>query len=203
MLKLKGILSGLLSYQCTMQGIKLTIMSEQSEKLRQRAMQARRENRPEEAKRDLIDALALCREMDEIDLAKALTGLGQIERDLHHDDVAIKHYQAAADIYRKKGNSQKLARTIRHVGDIYRNLKRTELAEPCYREALELYRRDENTLPLNLANALRGYAILKDDAGESLEAKALWEEAHDLYAAVEVEEGVAESSRRLALLDKR
>jgi tetratricopeptide (TPR) repeat protein len=166
-----------------MQGIKFTIMSEQSEKLRQRAMQARRENWPEDAKRDLMGAVALCPKMsEEIDFAKVLSGLGQIERDLHHDAAAIKYYQEAADIYRKKGDSQKLAHTVRHVGDIFRNMKRTELAEPCYRETLELYRRDENTLPLDLANALRGYAILKEDAGELIEAGALWEEARGKLA---------------------
>ena len=64
-----------------------------------------------------------------------------------------------------------------------------------YREALAIYRRNERTPPLDLANALRGFALLK---GRSAEANALWQEARDLYAAVGVEAGVAESSGRLA-----
>jgi hypothetical protein len=44
---------------------------------------------------------------------------------------------------------------------------------------------------------------LKFDAGEAATARALWEEARDLYAAVKVEAGVAESKRRLGLLAQR
>jgi tetratricopeptide (TPR) repeat protein len=176
-------------------------MTELSERLRRRAVEARRENRPEDANRDLIEAVALCRQAgDEIDLAKALTALGQIERDLRNNDAALKNYEEAAAIYRARGDALKLAHTIRHVGDIHRNMGHADLAEPCYREALDLYRRDERTAPLDLANAIRGFAILKHDAGETEKAKMLWEEARELYAAVNVKEGVAESSRRLALL---
>lgn len=176
-------------------------MTELSERLRRRAVEARRENRPEDAKRDLIEAVALCRQAgDEIDLAKALTALGQIERDLRNNDAALKNYEEAAAIYRARGDVLKLAHTIRHVGDIHRNMGHADLAEPCYREALDLYRRDERTAPLDLANAIRGFAILKHDAGETAKAKMLWEEARELYAAVNVKEGVTESSRRLALL---
>jgi hypothetical protein len=54
-----------------------------------------------------------------------------------------------------------------------------------------------------LANAIRGLAILKHDSGAVGQAKLLWTEARDLYAIVNVNEGVAESSRRLALLSQR
>jgi tetratricopeptide (TPR) repeat protein len=176
-------------------------MTEVSESLRGRAVEARREHRPDDAKRDLIEAVALCRQAgDEIDLAKALTGLGEIERDLGHNGAALQNYEEAAAIYRAKADVLRLAHTIRHVGDIHRNMGHVDLAEPCYREALDLYHRNESTAPLDLANAIRGFAILKQDAGESKTAKALWEEARELYAAVNVKEGVAESSRRLALL---
>jgi tetratricopeptide (TPR) repeat protein len=179
-------------------------MTERSEQMRARAVQARRENRLNDARQDLIEAAALCREPGaDVDLAKALTALGQIERDLQHNDVALKNYAEAAAIYREKGDVLKLAHTIRHVGDIHRHEKRASLAEPCYREALELYRGESRTAPLDLANTLRGFAMLKDDSGEFLQAKPLWEEARDLYAAVDVKEGVAESSRRLALLAGR
>ena len=178
-------------------------MPEQSENLRARAAQARRENRPDDARWDLIEAVALCREAkDDTDLALALTALGQIERDLHKNEAAMKNYEEAVAIYRKKGDAQVLAHTIRHLGDIHRNLKHTELAESCYREALALYRPDETTRPLDLANTLRGYALLKEDAGEPHAAKLLWEEAQQLYAAVGVEAGVTESTRRLAVLAK-
>jgi tetratricopeptide (TPR) repeat protein len=172
-----------------------------SDELYRRAGKARAENRPDDARRDLIDAVALCRETGEaLDLAKALTGLGQIERDLHNNDAAIRNYEEAVDIYRANADVLKLAHCIRHLGDIYRNQKRADLAEPCYREALDLYRGEDKTPPLDLANAIRGFAILKHDAGETEKARTLWQEARELYAAVGIKEGVAESSRRLALL---
>ncbi|MDP9120072.1 MAG: hypothetical protein M3O15_01695 [Acidobacteriota bacterium] len=74
------------------------------------------------------------------------------------------------------------------------------MAEPCYHEALALYRAHPPTRPLDLANALRGLAVLKDDAGETEAAIPLWQEAHDLYLALDVPPGVAESAARLARL---
>jgi tetratricopeptide (TPR) repeat protein len=177
-------------------------MLEQSGKLRVRAHQARRENRPNDARQDLIEAVALCRqEGNGIELAGALADLGQIERDLHCNDAALKNYEEAAAIYCAAGDVLDWAHTVRHVGDILRNMGRRDLAEPCFREALDLYRSDARTAPLDLANTLRGYALLMDDNGESVRAKPLWQEARDLYAAVGVDAGVKESSRRLALLE--
>jgi tetratricopeptide (TPR) repeat protein len=176
-------------------------MSDASHKLLSQALRARRENRPADAKQNLVEAVDLCRNAGvRVDLAEALTGLGQIERDLKHSDAALEHYEEAVTIYRAEGDALKLAHTIRHVGDINRHEGRSAVAEPCYHEALSLYRSHEGTPPLDLANAIRGLAILKFDAGEVQEAKALWEEARDLYAAVNVEAGVTESSRRLAIL---
>ena len=177
-------------------------MLEQSGKLRVRAHQARRENRPNDARQDLIEAVALCRrEGNGIELAGALADLGQIERDLHCNDAALKNYEEAAAIYRAAGDVLDWAHTVRHIGDILRNMGRKDLAEPYFRTALDLYRGDAKTAPLDLANTLRGYALLMDDNGESVRAKPLWQEARDLYAAVGVDAGVKESSRRLALLE--
>ncbi len=176
-------------------------MSEESEQLRIRALQARKENRLDDAKRDLIWAVGQCRQArEEIALARCLTALGQIERDLHNNDAAVSCYEEAAAIYRKGNDSLILAHTIRHVADIQRHQGLTAAADANYREALELYRTHKRTQPLDLANAVRGYAILKQEAGEVEQAKSLWEEARELYAAVGIREGVEESSRRLALI---
>jgi hypothetical protein len=88
------------------------------------------------------------------------------------------------------------------VGDIHREAGHPELGESCYQEALALYGRHKETPPLELANAIRGLAILKCDAGEADVARALWEEARDLYEAVNVAAGVAESNSRLAQLTR-
>jgi tetratricopeptide (TPR) repeat protein len=133
------------------------VMPESSENLVTGALQARREGGPEDAKRDLIAAVGLCRQSsDPAELARALTALGQIERDLGHLDAALTYYEEAATIYRAQKNpSRSLAHTIRHIGDIHRSAGHPALAEPCYEEALGFYRDDKQVAPLELANAIR------------------------------------------------
>jgi tetratricopeptide (TPR) repeat protein len=180
-----------------------TTVSDASDKLLKQAFQARRENRLADARRDLVEAVEICRKAGvPAELAEALTGLGQIERDLQRNDAARQHYEEAVAIYRAQGDALVLAHTVRHVADIHRHDGSRELAERCYQEALHIYRSYERTPPLDLANAIRGLAILKDDAGEAEEARSLWEEARELYTAVKVEAGVAESNRRLARLER-
>jgi len=168
------------------------------------ASQARRENRLADARQHLVESVKRCRENgSSLDLAKALIRLGQIERDMHHRDAALRNYEEATAIYRAEGDPLRLAHTVRHLGDIHREAGHAELAEPCYGEALSIYRSHDQTPPLDLANAIRGWAILREEMGEAGEAKKLWEEARELYAAVNVEAGVEESSRRIALLKRQ
>jgi tetratricopeptide (TPR) repeat protein len=176
-------------------------MSDVINDLLRQAFQARKENRLKDAKTALDRAVQLCREdASSVELAAALTRLGQIERDLNSNDAALKHYIEAVGILRSEGDELRLAHAIRHLGDIYQEIGHAELAEPCYEESLHIYRANEATHPLDLANAIRGLAILKDKGGDVEYAKALWSEAKNLYEAVRVKEGVAESSRRLARL---
>ena len=171
------------------------------ETLLKEGYQARREDRLAEAKGCFTQAVDLSRTAnDEAMLAKALVGLGQIERDLHETDAALRHYEDAVAICRKFDDPLSLAHTVRHVGDILRNQERLELAAPCYEEALEIYRRQAETPPLDLANAIRGYALVKAGTGDKEEAAKLWQEAGGLYAAVGVEAGVAESEPQVARL---
>jgi tetratricopeptide (TPR) repeat protein len=175
-------------------------MSGESEALRL-GREARRENRLEDARRHLTEAVALSHTGGvKNNLAVALAALGQIERDLGNNDAALRLYGKAADIFRSGTDRRRLAHTIRHLADIYRHEQQRDKAETCYCEALGLYRADVKTAPLDLANAIRGFAILKHEAGQNDEAKRLWREARELYAAVSVEAGVTECVRRLALL---
>jgi hypothetical protein len=75
-----------------------------------------------------------------------------------------------------------------------------DLATPHYQEALKIYRSHGQTPPHDLANAIRGYALLKANTGDSVEAKKLWQEAKDLYAHVGVQAGVTEAGRQIAHL---
>lgn len=176
------------------------MMGDTPETLLRLGYQARREDRLADAKAHFSDAVDLCREAgDSGMLARAFCGLGQIESDLHETSDALSHYEEAAAIYRTLNDPLVLAHTVRHVADILRRQGRPAQAAPCYIEALAIYRSNGQAPPLDLANAIRGYALLKGDAGESEEARELWQEAGHLYAAVGVEAGAAEARRRLSL----
>jgi tetratricopeptide (TPR) repeat protein len=179
-------------------------MTEVIDKLLTQAAQARREKRPADARQDLLTAVALAREgNDPVELARAVTELGRIERDLGHADAAVTMYLEAAEIYRAEGNALKLAHSVRHIGDIHQDAGRPAQAEPFFHEALAIYRANPETLTLDMANAVRPLALLKDDAGEFDEAHRLWEEAKTLYASVNVLPGVAQCAGRMALLARR
>ena len=104
---------------------------------------------------------------------------------------------------RKADEPLRLAHAVRHLGDAYYYGKRASLAEACYVEALSIYRGHEDRRPLDLANAVRSFAVLKDEVGEEKEAEHLWQEAHDLYVSLDASAGIAESAARLALLARR
>lgn len=93
-----------------------------------------------------------------------------------------------------------LAHTLRHLGDVHQDLDQLAQSEACYREAVALYRESGAARSLDLANAVRPYALLKERVGDHVEAHELWTEAHRLYASVNAAAGVAECATHLAKL---
>ena len=127
-----------------------------------RGHEARSDRRLADAKNYFAHAVERCRKAnDRILLAQALSGLGQIERDMGNAAQALKHYSDAVELRRAQEDPLLLAHAIRHVADILRDQRQLAKAAPCYEEALALYRKHEQTPPLDLANAIRGYAHLK------------------------------------------
>jgi tetratricopeptide (TPR) repeat protein len=178
-------------------------MSHEIDDLLQRAGQARGERRLADAQRDLLLAVELLRQAGaRAELAQALKELGEVERHLPDGDGGRRHYEESVAIWRELDDPIRLAHTVRHLGDVHRAGGRPALAEPCYHEALALYRGSQETRPLDLANAIRSLAVLKEEAGERVEAGLLWEEAHDLYTALGVTAGVAESAARRSRLER-
>jgi tetratricopeptide (TPR) repeat protein len=162
---------------------------------------ARSDGRLEDAKQHFSESVALCRDTgSQTTLARSLTGLGQIERDLKNKAAALQHYAEAAAIYRSLPDPLRLAHTIRHVGDILRGSGAIEQARPHYEEALAIYREHGETSVLDFANAIRGFALLREDAGETMQARLLWQEAKGLYEAAKVQPGVQESDSHLVRL---
>lgn len=176
-------------------------MDDQASRLLKLGYEARRGGCPADAKTYFERAVDLSRHAgNAADLAQALTASGQIERDLHRPDVALGHYEEALALCRGVGDAQRIAHTVRHVGDLHRGAGRLDMAEPCYAEALKIYRADPGTVTLDLANTLRGFALLKEATGDEGQARSMWQEAGELYQSAEVEAGVAEAARRLARL---
>lgn len=176
-------------------------MSDKTRDLIAHATQSQQERRLADAKNAWAAAIELLRHAnDRLELARALRSLGEVDRKLHDDSAARAHYEESVALYRQLDDPLALAHTLRHLGDVYRHAHEPPLAEHCYREALALYRAHPDTMPLELANAIRSMAVLKSDTGATAEARQFWEEAKHLYIATGVEAGVTESSRRLAQL---
>ncbi len=163
--------------------------------------EARAENRLEESRDLFAQAVAECRWVkDNTLLARALKGLAQAERDLQHPTTALQCYREAAQIYRALDDRLAYAHTIRHSADVHRGQNTLPDAARLYEEALEIYRTHPDALPLDHANALRGFALLQDAAGHPEEALFLWQGASHLYSAAGVQAGFAEAEQHIAFL---
>lgn len=166
-----------------------------------RGLLARRVGRHAEARDGFGEAAALARRCGSKQLlVPALKGLAQIERDRGHAAEALPLYEEAVGHCREIGDRVLLAHTLRHLGDVHQDLDQLAQAEACYREALSLYRESGSARPLDLANAVRPYALLKERTGHHAEAHELWTEAHRLYASVNAGAGVEESASHIRKL---
>ena len=151
---------------------------------------------PEEARALFAEAAKKSRESGaRRELVDALKGIAQIDRHLGRRADALPFYEEAVSIARDIADPLLLAHTVRHLGDLHHDDARDDLAEPLYAEALALYRASEAP-PLDLANALRSLAVIKD-------SETLWEEAFHLYVATDVPPGIVETALRLARLAHR
>ncbi len=161
----------------------------------------RKEGQYDDAIMLLEEARYLCSEFGfREEMARVLAIYAQIERDHDKIEPALEYYHKALDILRGLSSPLKTAHTLRHIADIQREKGKLEISEKNYTEALNIYRYDERTGSLDLANAVRGFALLKEDMENVRDAIQLWEEARDLYQEVGVAEGVGECEDRIKLL---
>ncbi|HEY3930447.1 MAG TPA: tetratricopeptide repeat protein [Candidatus Koribacter sp.] len=173
-------------------------MNEQIEGLLKDAALARRAGQGDDAKRLWSEAVALARAAGERKaLIRGLLGLAQAERDAGKFAEAITPSEEAVELCRAEGDALLLAHSVRHLGDVYRHTGEIKKAEASYAEAVGIYRRERGTSALELANALRPMALLKEKLGEREVARKLWEEAREFYRAAGVQAGVEEAERHL------
>jgi tetratricopeptide (TPR) repeat protein len=111
---------------------------------------------------------------------------------------ALEGYERAADFARSAHDMGTLAYAQRHVADLQRELGQHHAAESAAAEAVSLYRQHSGSVSLDLANALRVWALAQQSLGQLPEAERSWREARSLYDAVGVLAGVEECDEHIA-----
>jgi tetratricopeptide (TPR) repeat protein len=179
-------------------------MSSSAREWFRRGQRARADRRFAEARHALREALSASDAQPEEASFRigVLRTLAEVERGEGHPEIALSLYEEAVALCRTSATRLVLAHTIRHLGDVYRHLERLADAEPMYLEALELYRSDPETAVLDLANAVRPFAILTQLTGRLDESRRLWLEAKSLYTVAGIADGVAESEEHLRELSR-
>ncbi len=158
---------------------------------------ARREHHLDEARNKLKEALTCCGgEEDPRLVAELHAELAYVERALHDDQSAEAHYRRATEMFHALGDPLRSAHNMRHLADVLRETGRPSEAASYYSESIEFFRRSGD-YPLQLANALRGLALMQGDMGDFAESLESWAEAKALYQLVGVDAGVAESRKRI------
>ena len=129
--------------------------------------------------------------------ANELRELGESARRRRDLTAALRHYEEASKLLRGSPNQLKFAHTVRHLGDVYVEQADNLRAEPCYIEALGIYRSHPSPPKLDLANAIRAYAVLMTGTGRHYESRPLWIEAAGLYESLGIAEGIEECARHV------
>jgi hypothetical protein len=148
-------------------------MNETFKELFARSYQARREDRLADSRATFLQGVRnAAEEADRPSLAEALCGLAQAERDIGNPEAASRHYANAAVLYRQVGPPTRLAR-----GGRTSEMCHPAEAESLYLEAAGIYRQLGEKATLDLANSLRGLALVNEPAAKMDASKTLWQEA--------------------------
>ncbi|MGP8250894.1 MAG: tetratricopeptide repeat protein [Terracidiphilus sp.] len=158
---------------------------------------ARQERRLEDARSLFREALKECCSDDDPRLVAELHAeLAYVERALHDEQAAEAHYRRATEMFRTLRDPYRTAHNMRHLADVLREAGRPLEAAPFYSESIEFFRKS-GEYPLQLANALRGLALMQGDLKDFAGSLQSWAEAKALYQMVSVDAGVVESRKRI------
>jgi len=172
-----------------------------AESLLEHGRQAKREHRLKYARSIFQKALDESRSSENRTLRGTLYAeLAYVERKLGELEHSKTHYLLAAEACRQLDQPLRWVHNARHAADVLREQGRRDESGRLYAEVLETYRASQGAVRLDLANALRGYALLKGQTGAVEEACRLWREAGDLYHSENVDAGVDECAKQIAAL---
>jgi tetratricopeptide (TPR) repeat protein len=154
------------------------------------------------ARQNYEKARTLYRKIDDrVGEADVLTGLGDLERLLGHNQKAEIAYSDARRLYRAVGNRQGEATVLRGLGDLDAAVARYEEARVAYTEARTLYKAVGNRQ--GEATVLLGMGDLDATAARYEEARAAYTEARRLYRAVGNRQGEATVLLGMGELERR
>lgn len=119
------------------------------------------------------------------------------QRSVGRVTAARSGYGRAADLARAAHEHGLLAHALRHLSELDRLGGDHAAALIAGSEAVALYRENPDAAQLDLANALRVSALALDALGRPHDAGSVWREARNLYAQLDVTEGVAECDSQL------
>lgn len=148
----------------------------------------------------LIQAYNLCEPNNFNSLGKVYAFLGQLEQDHKAYNKALLMYNKALHAFQKSNDEEKIAYTVRHIADLHQELGQHQIAEENYQKALSTYRAYVNAPSLDLANTLRGFALLQEGVGNKPAAKEAWVEARTIYLNMDIQAGVEECDGHLVAL---
>ena len=174
-------------------------MSDNSDikELLEEAWNKRRAGNYEEA-RDLVKmAQELSKDDDYNSLGRIFHLYAQFESDHDNLSKALEFCQQSLGFYNKTNNSDRIAHSTRHIADLQRAPSKCADSESNYRKAIGIYKADSQTKTGDLANALRGYALVLEKRSKISEAKTAWQETKKLYQACNLQAGVDEANRKL------
>lgn len=127
---------------------------------------------------------------------ESLIAEGRAKRNSGDSDGALKCYRSAADQAQEAGRLDVLLHAQRHVADLARETSDVELALDAGAETVHLARTLADIPQLDLANALRVYALALEANGQ--DGRVVWREARLVYQEAGVIDGVAECDEHLA-----
>lgn len=175
-------------------------MSPDVDMLLEEAWGKRRESQYDEARTLLNTAREQCGEEDYDALGRISHISMQLDRDLGKLSEALELCRRSLSYYQRTHNPDRIAHSTRHLADLLRQLDEDEESERCYRKAIGIYRDDPGQQAANLANALRGLALVLEKRRNIEEAINAWREAKSLYKSLRITSGVDEANEKLMAL---
>jgi len=153
------------------------------------------------AARDLVEnAHKLCKDTDFEYIARIFHIYAQFESDLENYPSALELNQKSLSFYEQIDNPDKKSHSMRHIADIHRRLGNYGESEKSYQQALTIFREYSRARQSDLANMLRGLALVSENLGKTAQAIEAWQEAQSIYQQLGLQNGVDEAAKKIAQL---